>query len=219
MLLNFDGVQSFLDIKSRFVEIASSIMLSHDLIYGEPRWKITALELYLFTEQSNVWRDGNTHRSDEQLNSGSWYVHKYGHGQATGSGKWKAPNWSGLDITAGSRSLGIYAGLLVRELDQKDGSATAFKTIIRGKPLPRENHDTWSPHERKIIDSIDGKSVTAGPLRLEACPQPRTSDLWIGPRILNPKLAENIIFKAKPLRVATWRTKRLSTLMEKITEP
>jgi hypothetical protein len=183
-------------------------MLSHDLVFGIHRWKITALELYLFTSKSEIWRDSTTHCADEQLDSGTWYVHHRGRCPRV-----RPPNYSGIDITAGSRYDVIYAGLLIRELDQRDGSATPFKTIVRGQCGPRNNHDKWTSDDRNLIAGIHQKDIKSGPLRLEPITTARECPLWIGPRKLNPKNPEDKKFAPAALRLATSRTKLLSTRM------
>src|SRR5450631_4379496 len=99
MIPNFERVKNIEDIKLEFAVSAKSIMLEHDLFYGDKTWRITALELYLFTSQTEAWRDPFTHREDEQRNTGTWYVHDNGS---------RSPNYSGIDITAGSKEGGIY---------------------------------------------------------------------------------------------------------------
>jgi hypothetical protein len=200
VLPNFEGVLNFGDIQSRFIKAARWILSTCDLVHGENRWQITALELYLYTDK---WRDPTTHGLDEQLNSGTWYVHDNGT---------RAPNYSGIDITCGSRRVGIHAGLLVRELARSDGSARAFHTIVRGNYSFRRR-DTWSPEEKIKIGAIHQTGVFSGPLRLERCPS-RQGSLWIGPRKLPRKVPDE--FRNACLRVATWRTKLHRSKMKEI---
>jgi hypothetical protein len=157
----------------------------------------------LFTAQSEVWRDPFAHQSDEQQNSGSWYVHDDGR---------RAPSYSGIDITAGSRSLGIYAGLLIRELDRNDGSARALQTIVRGEFSSERKGNVWSSAEKSAISSIHQSSVFSGPLKLVRRAEPREGELWIGPRWgLNSKT--HMKFVECPLRIATWQTEKHKTKM------
>ncbi|WOH50683.1 hypothetical protein [Bradyrhizobium sp. sBnM-33] len=210
---NFEDVKTIEDIASRFAMAAKSIMFEHDLRFQSRSWRITALELYLFTE-SDVWRDPFTHRGDEQLSSRTWYVHHDGR---------RSPNYSGIDITAGSRQQGIYAGLLIRELDQLDGSARALQTIIRAKFRSTREGNVWTPDEKKILTTIHRSSILSSPLRLIPRSAARSNEpLWCGPRCgLKPKETDDEKFVAAPLRLATWRTKRNQEKMRKfeLSEP
>lgn len=98
VFLDFSAIQNFKDLQAQFVNAAQSLMSEHDLMHANNRWQITAIELYLFTE-SEMWRDVYTHQNPVQLESGTWYVHQ----RETDAPNWRAPNWSGLDITCGSR--------------------------------------------------------------------------------------------------------------------
>jgi hypothetical protein len=208
LIPSFEGAKDLESAMLRFATAARSIMLQHELHFGGRSWQITALELYLFTKGSEVWRDPFTHGRDEQLNSGTWYVHDDGD---------RAPNYSGIDITAGSRQGGIYAGLLIRELDQNDGSAKALQTIIRGEFLPKRAGNVWSPEEKEILSTIHRGSVFSSPLRLVPRALPRPAEpLWCGPRWgLNPKTADAEKFASAPLRLATWQTKKHKEKMRK----
>jgi hypothetical protein len=205
VFLDFSAIQNFKDLQVQFVNAAQSLMSEHDLMHANNRWQITAIELYLFTE-SEMWRDVYTHQNPVQLESGTWYVHQRG----THAPNWRAPNWSGLDITCGSRP-STFGGLLVRQLCKKKGSATATKAILRGGFYPRIYSDRWSSQEKAIIENIHGKGIYAGSdLTLVSCPK-RTEPIWIGPRIglrkrdPDPTNPEGISFRNAPLRVATWK--------------
>jgi len=202
MIPDFSKASDFAEILGRLVQAARSIMMDHELVYRDTSWGITALELYLYTA-SNVWRDCTTHRSPAQAETGNWYVHCYK------NGNFRAPQYSGIDITAGSRN-GLadevtYAGLLIRELDSNDGSAKAFQSIVRGKYLSDERR--WTDEERQRIREIHGTGIKSGPLRLVSRSTPKTCQLWIGPRKLSTKRPEAERFKHAHLRVATWRTR------------
>jgi hypothetical protein len=216
---NFENVDRFEDIKGRFIDSAQSIMCSNELVYGEHRWQITALELYLFTN-SEIWRDPYIHKNDEQRESGTWYVHQRGILKPN----FRAPNWSGIDITCGSRTKDIYGGLLIRQISKKKGSATAMKAIVRGEFEPRINKDKWTPSESKTIkNEIHKRKIDSDPpsLRLEPCTT-KDESLWIGPRIglrkrdTDHKNPEGVSFGNAPLRIATWQTTDNKSAMKKL---
>ena len=188
---NFVGVSNFKEVQERFLDAAQSIMVDYEIVRSENRWRITALELYLFTEASNVWRDPNTHRNPEQANSGTWYVHS------------RPMNRSGLDITAGDITQGVYAGLLIREVDQIDGPAKALKTLIREKFTRTgsafNDPYNWSEKERALIANIHGRSIWDGPLKLSRSSERVCRDVWIGPRL---NLADQSSPWDSPLRAA-----------------
>ena len=182
------------EIRERFVEIARLIMCSHELVCGDRRWQITALELYLSTA-SDVWRDPYTHRNPEQLESGTWYVHADGN---------RAPNYSGIDITCGSKD-GTHGGLLIRELSKEQ--RWVFQRIVRGNhpSFPRKGNK-WSDEEKRLIKTgIHRRRIDSDALKIVQTSE-RKEALWIGPRIgLNSKPGSEP-FRLAPLRVATWRT-------------
>ena len=176
-------------------------MLEHKLAYGDLSWSITALELYLWT--GRAWCDPCTDHKPGQARHGTWYVN-YG----------RNPNHGRIDITAGDERE-IYAGLLIRELDRKDGSSIALQKIIRGRFDKRNDHDRWTATERERIASIDGTSVTNGPLRLVRS-KSEYSDIWIGPRVFYTKDPKKRAYLKYPLRAATWQTEKLKTQMTKL---
>ncbi|MBR1197794.1 hypothetical protein JQ574_17500 [Bradyrhizobium sp. AUGA SZCCT0158] len=202
-VVGFRGAQTADQIEARFIDFARDIMGSHDLVHGERRWKVTAIELYLCSRQSfNGWRDPYTHANPEQLKAGTWYVHDEGT---------RAPTYSGIDITCGSDDDGIHGGILVRELSGEH--RWVFQRIIRGdrESFPRKGN-VWSDDEKKIVRSIHGTNIHLGPLRLVRR-QEQTTPLYIGPRIgLRPKPnsgAEDVktkAFRLAALRIATSRT-------------
>jgi len=172
---DFVGVSGFKEIQERFMDAAQSIMVDYEIVRGANRWRTTALELYLFTETSNVWRDPNTHRNPEQAYSGTWYVHR------------RPMNRSGLDITAGNISQGLYVGLLIREIDLIDGPAKALKTLIRDKSNGSEDASKdrykWSENQQALIGNIRGQSIWEAPLRLSRSTERICGDVRVGPRL------------------------------------
>ncbi|MHC2519011.1 hypothetical protein [Bradyrhizobium diazoefficiens] len=208
----FRGVQSFEEIKSRFIEIARLIMCSHELVYGEGArsWRITALELYLHMgSASNVWSDPFTHRKSAQLDSGTWYIHDNGS---------RAPFYSGIDITCGSE--GQHGGMLIRELDGEH--RWVFQRIVRGENIKLERtNNKWSPYERDIIEEIHRKPIGSGSLKLvQTSWQDR--QLFIGQRIGLKKVGEDacspekVPYRTASLRIATSQTACLKTTMSKV---
>src|SRR5262245_59625314 len=116
---HFEGVDDLDAILACFVPAAKSIMLEHNVVCGDHEWLVTALELYLWT--GGKWCDPCTDKKPGQLKHGTWYVHQG-----------RNPNHGRIDIAAGDKRE-IYAGLLIRELDHRDGSAIALQKIIRGR--------------------------------------------------------------------------------------
>jgi len=208
----FANVRSFEEITQRFVEIAKSLMCSHELVYGERErvWRITAAELYLNTaDGSAVWRDPYTHRNPAQLDSGTWYVHDDGR---------RAPFYSGIDITCGS--VGVYGGLLIRELCSEH--RWVFQRIVRGKNVNRERKDnTWTQDEKKLIgEAIHRQPIGSGLLKLVKIPW-QDQQLFIGQRIGLKKKSdadisnsERELYRTASLRIATSQTACLKTSMK-----
>jgi hypothetical protein len=200
MIPNFEGADDIQSILLRFIPAAKEIMFDHRLAYGPLKWSITAVELYLWT--GGTWCDPCADRKPGQARHGTWYVNRG-----------RNPNHGRIDIAAGN-GRGIFAGLLIRELDRKDGSAIALQKIIRGQFDKRNDHDRWTPEELDRIATIDGTDVTAGPLRLERA-EPNSSEIWVGPRIFYTKDPKKKAYLRYPLRVAVWPTEKLKTQMKK----
>lgn len=200
MIPDFCGADDIRSILERFIPSARKIMLEHRLVYGQHEWSITAVELYLWT--GNAWCDPCTDKKPGQAKFGTWYVNRG-----------RNPNHGRIDIAAGNES-GLFAGLLIRELDQKDGSAIALQKIIRGRFDKRNDYDRWTSEELEKIASIDGTGVTTGPLKLVAR-ESNSSDIWIGPRIFYTKDSNKKAYLQYPLRVATWPTEKLKTRMKR----
>jgi hypothetical protein len=190
VLPSFEGVKSFGDIQKRFITSAKSIILEHELRCGECVWCISELELYLYTG-SDVWQDGTTHQTSDQLTYGRWYAHHYD------NGNWVIPRRSGLDITVGSEREKTYGGILIRQLEGKGGSGTAFMRIVRETLKSQFSVTKWSSKERGLIELINGSSIFSEPLNLLKSTMPRKLPLWIGPRIGITGTHENA-----PLRVS-----------------
>jgi len=179
VLPSFDDASTFEEIFQRFSIFAQSVLLEHELVFGACNWRISELELYLYT-QSEVWRDDTTHRTPEQQTSGLWYVHQYGR-QAVENRAWRPPYRSGLDITVGSPN--TYAGILIRQLNRIGGSGSAFKEIIRAPVGSDLKAGKWSEVERHTIEAINGCSIFGHPLQLRQSAQPVRTPLWAGPRV------------------------------------
>lgn len=194
---NFVGISNFKDIQCRFIKSARSIMLEYDLVRSEHHWQITALELYLY--EKNIWPDDTTHgikfKTNEQLESGNWYVHR--------SGK-LARKRLGIDITAGSKYPEIHAGLLIGAIGNTDGSGRAVKSILGASSWK------YSDTEMEFLKNIiHGKPIIcdAPSLRLELRSAPEKSQLWLGPRKNLPRSTSDQ-FRNCCLRVATWQTSK-----------
>jgi hypothetical protein len=208
---NFVGVTDFADIQARFIEAARSILLGHYLDYGDGRhrWPITTVELYFHHRAK--WPDPTAHAvrfpkaaATRQLESGTWYVHRAMHpapDPTESSGFGLGPDRSGIDITTGSQSENIFAGILIAGIGDKDGSATALKQIVRADAQDRMGETKWSAADKETIAKINATRVESGPLKL--IPRQVTDGpLWIGARKGLPATLEEP-FKSSLLRLTT----------------
>lgn len=209
----FKNARTAEDLYQRFHELARSIMCSHKLVSGNYEWRITSLELYL--SGLNFWADPYIHANQAQLDAATWYVHDDGY---------RAPTYSGIDITCGSKNRNLYGGLLVRELDGEH--RWVFQRIVRGNSHPFERKgNTWTCEEkRKVLAEIHSQSIDTETSLLRLAPS-ETIDvpLYSGPRIglrrrIDNPLAER--FRTAPLRIATSPTNHSKTAMKplRITE-
>ena len=196
---DFTGVQNFEDVQTRFINSALSIMFEHQLEYRPSKhFEITALELYLkLHQQRHIWWDPATDEdanAQEQFNQSTWYVR-----QKKGPGYWR------IDITAGCRSSGIQAGLLVAQLDCDAGSGKAFQKIIRGDFHRRG----WTREEQDRIQQIHGRRIDGedgSPLKLVRRTIPIRGAYYVGGRKNIPEHRDALIRDA-PLRISTSRMK------------
>src|ERR1700733_1863778 len=160
MLPAFEGVKNLTEIQARFISSARAIMLAHYLEFKDSNFSITALELYLkLHKQQNIWWDAATDKGQdakEQFNRGTWYVRRQ-----------KAQRRWRIDITVGTVSECIQAGILIRQLDGSGGPqpapATALHRIVRGEyscePFKQEELDFLDKIHGKQIDGSDGSPL------------------------------------------------------------
>jgi hypothetical protein len=197
---DFAGVECFEDIRLRFVSAARCILFQHKLVFGSRCVEISSLELYLkLHQQPHIWWDPVTDEgAQEQYNRATWYVR-----QKKGPAYWR------IDITAGCRSLGIQAGLLIRAIDRHDGPANALHAMVRGN----FGRHRWNDDERRRIQEIHGRSIFGqeeSPLRLAPRKTPLEGPYYIGSRIGISERHDRINYEGissreAPLRIATWR--------------
>jgi hypothetical protein len=127
------------EIKGRFYKSAEKIMLGYDLVCrGQCPPQITALELYLFHPE--LWPDDSTDKDKEgvQLERGRWYVKTRGF-----RSQWR------IDITAGIKAKGIYAGMLIAAVGKEDGCGNALYSIIHGT---ERKHEWKKYNEQEILE-------------------------------------------------------------------
>lgn len=193
-LLNFERAHNCQEIEAQFIRAAEIIITEYELARSHHVWCIQALELYL--DRPGVCKDDTVHASKfkearEQLKCCTWYVHRGGK---------LPPKRLGIDITAGSDSKEIYAGLLIAALGEFDGSGRAVKTILRGDAKSDKDW-RYNDDERNLLKQIHGKPVDSEVLSLRRRKDKRdVSSLWIGPRKLGKKVEAKD--RDRPLRVS-----------------
>lgn len=207
-LPDFKSVRSFSDIHRAFVDVARTLLFRSAIVRDDLTWRISALELYLVTAD-DIWQDPYAHKHNGQRQHGTWYVHRpHWALNSSGSESYRNPRRSGLDITCGSESPEIFAGLLVQQTDKDRGSGTTFTKLVRGNTL--FNFKNWEYNELALINRIDGQPADKPPLQLKLATGIE-GKLWVGPRKgLSKKHAdcrskENYCFRDAPLRAASWK--------------
>jgi len=177
-LLNFERAHNCQEIEAQFIRAARIIITEYEMVRSQHVWCIQALELYF--DRHGVCEDGTVHgprfkEAGEQLRSCTWYVHRGGK---------LPPKRLGIDITAGSESKKIHAGLLIAALGEFDGSGRAVKAILRG--VAKSDKDwRYNDDERNLLKRIHGEPVDSAVLSLRRRKDKRdVSSLWIGPRKL-----------------------------------
>ncbi len=196
ILPDFSRASSFDEMRDSYYRAAKTLITEYQILFNERRWPIEAIELYVY--HPIHWRDCTTHGvrywADEQLDRGTWYVHRKGT---------PSPDRCGIDITAGSKEAGIFCGLLIAGIGDTKGSSSALKRMIRSDS---NNFDDsrWSDEERKLLDEVNAKSIDKGKLRLERYPSSRSTPLYLCERRLSaPHIPAP--FKNEPLRIAAQR--------------
>lgn len=198
-------VKSFEEIQNRFHTIAKVLMSNYDIelrhLYRE-RLRISSVELYLY--KNSVWEDPTTHYARygirDQLTSGCWYVHRYKE-----NGKFRPPRRRGIDITAGSNSHDVYAGLLIREVNEIDGPARAVNSMLFGSNLKSVRRNWNYAACDEFFLSLNGGSIYAGSVALVDALIPRSSNFYVGRRIglPEPKTPKDETYVNSNLRIAT----------------
>jgi hypothetical protein len=135
---------------------------------------ITALEFYV---SSPDYCDDANHCHPGQLLYGRWYVHTEANHQS-----FKAPRECGLDLTLGSSSSAIHAGMLIRQLDFDGGSGKAIMKMIRGAEAGEGNLE-WSEREENLLQNLQGQDAFTARIRLEKREKPRKGEIVAKKRI------------------------------------
>lgn len=210
--LNFNNCNTEEEVFLRMKEISEKILYDYQLDFLDHSWDITAIEFYLDIPKNNdgfSFQDPFIHMNKQQLVSGTFYVHD----DCT-----RACNYSGIDIACGTiGETNIHGGILIRELNRNDGSATALKSIIRKVELcPYLKTDKWTQDEKSMLFNIHGKNIFEGPLRLaHKGDGPGSRDIYYGKRNLSITPKEALTrsplqqeFIEKKMRFASWETKK-----------
>lgn len=201
--LSMGDVKSLEDIQRRFHAIAIELMSKYDIKLNhlpEHRLRISSLELYLY--KKDIWEDPTTHAQkigiNNQLTSGRWYVHRY-----KKDGKFRPPRRRGIDITAGSESYGVHAGLLIRGVNGIDGPALATNSFLFGN-MPKSTRRNWSYslREEDLFHQIDDKSIDSDLVSVVEASTPRSCDFYIGRRVGLSKSKVNEKYLNSILRIA-----------------
>ena len=210
--LNFNDCNTEKDAFNRMKSIADKILYDYQLEFFDHTWEITAIEFYLDIPTNRdgfSFQDPFIHMNKQQLIAGSFYVHD----DCT-----RACNYSGIDIACGTLGeTNIHGGILIRELNRNDGSATALKSIIRKVELcPYLKTDKWTQDEKAMLFNIHRKNVFEGPLKLVSKQKTSNSlDIYYGKRNLSISPKDALMrslseqeFIEKKMRFASWETKK-----------
>lgn len=90
---------------NRFNNLANYLMNKCILKIGEIEYELMEIEFYFYNEK--IHKDINTHCSESQKKSNTWYLH-----QLKNNLTFKSGNYKGLDITFGDEN--SYGGILIR---------------------------------------------------------------------------------------------------------
>ena len=136
--------------------------------------------------------------------------------------------WCGLDITCGNKSLNIYGGILIRELDFEDGSANVLTKLIRDSSAGK-GETRWSDKEKKILNEINDSDIFSGDLRIVPVTENENADkneeeedlenniIYAGERILTANQVEKYPeYNKLSLRIACWQTSKKKKKMIKV---
>ncbi len=163
------------------LKIAREVMGCYRLRGRKGVHDITAVEFYV---SSPDHCDDANHCHPEQLCYGRWYVHT-----AKNLVSFKAPRYSGLDLTLGNAAAGIHAGMLIRQLDHDGGSGKAIMKLVRGSgvgegilpaghPLLR-----WNARELAFLNELQGRDAFKAAIRLEPRRQPLDGEVVAKKRV------------------------------------
>lgn len=174
------------DAQSQFSEMAEKLLHHTLLKAGDTFYRLAEIEFYVFAEGNPAFEDEEIQKNPRQLLNGVWYLHR------------KAPERTGLEITFGNNEQKMYAGVLIRAIqnteDEKDyvyGPPAVVKTLMETSGVTKNqleslpvNRNTWLSvveNPEPVADEIfscprhlegnEKKKFTDAPYRFFVLPQ------------------------------------------------
>lgn len=156
-----------------FNEISNILLNKSILIVKDKKFRLCEIEFYYC---DNDHKDDYTHCSDDQLDFGIFYFHKYK------NGTYKSGTYKGLDLTFGNREKNTYFGILIRsimDLDSNEFTEGPCKCV--NKILEQFNFTTvneFMNNKPSKLNIYDEKYE----IYLSECDL-KDQDIFVGPRV------------------------------------
>lgn len=106
---------------NKFNTLAEYLMNNCHLKIGELEYELMELEFYFY--EKNIYEDTNTHCSESQKMSNTWYLHQF-----KDKKMFKSGNYKGLDITFGNNN--TYGGVLIRGIKSKNDIIAGPSNVV-----------------------------------------------------------------------------------------
>lgn len=148
--LNSEKYKKCNSIQEKFKKLAHIILNRCTLYVNNSEFKIEEIEFYYKSKDHN---DTCVHGVDDQLNNGTWYLHKYK------NGSYKNGTWKGIDLTFGNRKENIYGGILLRTISSNNNTISGSCNVVNNI-MTKLNVDTVNEFGNIVAgkDALDKKT-------------------------------------------------------------
>jgi hypothetical protein len=179
---------------NQFNDIADILLNKSQLVVKDKRFRLCEIEFYY---KGKDHEDTYTHCSDDQLEFGRFYFHKFK------NGSYKSGTYKGMDLTFGDKKNNLYCGILIRsmmDIDTNDfieGPCKCVNKILEIFGFDDVAGFMAEGDDRKVIDIYKKKYQ----LYIQDTATLNKEDIYVGPRVgLSDKYPD---YKLKDYRYAT----------------
>ena len=193
-----DGLEGDYEAQQQKLKrVAASLMTHFTLDINGTAYRLAEVEAYVYHK---THQDVYTHKMDEQLESACWYFHRQGATKRV----YKGGTYKGLDLTAGCRATGMYAGFLVRSIiSVQDGKHIEGPCLCVNRILELNKKSSIE----ELVGDSEGSPLSASQFEglklVPASTPPASSAVYAGPRVGLTLRQGRERFCARPYRFST----------------